>query len=70
MHSDMVWYSDTSVSNYMCGHKHLFVDIQEIKDRHVSFGDSTKVPIKGKEKKMFFPKGWKGMYYGGCLLCI
>jgi len=46
--SDMVWYLDTTSSNHMCGHKHLFVDIREIEDGHVSFGDSTKVPIKGK----------------------
>ena len=57
--SDMIWYLDTGVSNHMCGHKHLFLDIQEIEDGHVSFGDSTKVPIKGRGKICFFPKGRK-----------
>jgi len=51
--SDMVWYIDTGASNHICGHIHLFVDIQEIEDGHVSFGDSTKVPIKGKGKTCF-----------------
>jgi len=45
--SDMVQYLDTGASNHMCEHKHLFLDIQEIEGEHVSFGDSTKVPIKG-----------------------
>jgi len=52
--SDMVWYLDTSVSNHMCGNKHLLLVIQEIEDGHVSFGDSTKVPIKGRGENMFF----------------
>jgi len=52
--NDMVWYLDTGVSNHMCGYKHLFVDIQEIEDKHLSYGDSTKVPIKDKEKICFF----------------
>jgi len=65
----MVWYLDTSASNHMCRHTHLFVDILEIEDGHVSFGDSTKVPIKGKGKIFFFPKEWKDKYYGGRLLC-
>jgi len=55
MDSNMVWYLDIDVSNHMCGHKHLFFDIQEIEDGHVSFGDSTKVPFKGRGK-FCFPK--------------
>jgi len=51
--SDMIWYLDTGGSNHMCGHKHLFLDIQEIEDGHVSFGDSTKVPIKGRGQIFF-----------------
>jgi len=44
--SYMVWYPNIGDSNHMCGYKHLFVDIQEIKDGHVSFGDSTKMEKK------------------------
>ena len=51
--SDMIWYLNIGASNHMCGHKHLFLDIQEIEDGHVSFGDSTEVPIKGLRKICF-----------------
>ena len=49
--SDMMWYLDTSASNHMCGHKHLFVDIQEIEDGQVSFKNQS------LRKNMFFLKG-------------
>jgi len=63
MNSDMVWYLDTGASNHICRHKHLFVDIQEIEDRHVSFGDSTKVPIKGKICFSRRMKDMKNMFF-------
>jgi len=37
----------------MCGHTHLFIDIQETEDTHMSFGDSMKVPIIGRGKICF-----------------
>ena len=52
LNSDMVWYV---ASNHMYGHKHLFIVIEEIEDGHVSFGDSTKVLVKGRGK-YDFPK--------------
>jgi len=58
LNSDMVWYLDNGASNHMCRHKHLFIDIHEIKDGHVSFGDSTKVSAKGRGKYVF-PKRTK-----------
>ena len=51
--SDMVWYLDTGASNRMCGRKHLFVDVQEKEDGHVSFGDASKVQVKGRGKIRF-----------------
>ena len=57
--SEMVWYLETGASNHMCGHKHLFLDIQEIEDEHVSFEESTKVPIKGRGKICFSQKDGK-----------
>ena len=57
--SDMLWYLDTGISSHMCEHKHLFLDIQEIEEEHVSFGDSTKVPIKGRGKICFSQKDGK-----------
>lgn len=57
--NDMVWYLDTGASNHMCGHKHLFVNIQEIEDGHVSFGDSMKVLVKGRENIFFSQKNGK-----------
>jgi len=54
--SDMVWYLDTSVSNHVCGHKNLFLYKQETEDGHVSFGNSTKVSVKGRGKICFSQK--------------
>ncbi|XP_071714530.1 uncharacterized protein [Rutidosis leptorrhynchoides] len=45
---DIEWYLDTGASNHMCGHKNWFVDMQEIEDGHVSFGDASKTKVKGK----------------------
>ena len=60
--SDMVWYLDTSATNHMYGHKHLFLDILEIKDEHVSLQDSTKTPIKGRGKICFSHKDEKKVW--------
>ncbi|KAK2979121.1 hypothetical protein RJ640_021124 [Escallonia rubra] len=48
-----VWYLDTDASNHMCGRKELFTDLDETIKREVTFGDSSKIPIKGNNPGMF-----------------
>ncbi|XP_020271910.1 golgin subfamily A member 3-like [Asparagus officinalis] len=54
-----MWYLDTGASNHMCGHKHLFVEMQKIEDGHVLFGDASKVRVKGRGKICFLQKDGK-----------
>ncbi|KAL4194812.1 hypothetical protein AMTRI_Chr05g61400 [Amborella trichopoda] len=42
------WYLDTGASNYMCGRKEFFVEFNELSHGHVTFGDISKGPLKGK----------------------
>lgn len=54
---DSIWYLDTGASNHMCGLKHLFKEIRQVKDGHVSFGDASKIQVKGQGKILFLQKG-------------
>jgi hypothetical protein len=53
--SDIIWYLDTGASNHMTSHKHLFTEMTEL-EGSVSFGDASKVEVKGKENVKFLQK--------------
>jgi hypothetical protein len=53
---DTMWYLDSGASNHMCGHKHLFKEMQKIEDGHVSFGDASKVKVEGKGRICYLQK--------------
>ena len=48
INNDTLWYLDSGASNHMCGHEYLFKEMQNIEDGHVSFGDASKVEVKGR----------------------
>ncbi|GJU58201.1 retrovirus-related pol polyprotein from transposon TNT 1-94 [Tanacetum coccineum] len=44
---DTIWYLDTAASNHMCGDKRLFVEMKEVVDGRVAFGNELKARVKG-----------------------
>jgi hypothetical protein len=55
---DTVWYLDIGASNHLTGHKHLFAEMTELTGT-VSFGDASKVEVKGKGNVKFLQKNGK-----------
>ncbi|KAI5393416.1 hypothetical protein KIW84_060517 [Lathyrus oleraceus] len=44
------WYLDTGASNHMCSDRSMFVEINEATTGDVSFGDDSKILVKGNVK--------------------
>ena len=59
--NESMWYLDTATSNQITESKHFFVNMQEIDDGHVSFGNASKDRVNGQRKyvslKMVMKKG-------------
>ena len=47
INSNNAWYLDTSASNRTCGKRSIFVELNETVSGNVSFGDDSKIPVKG-----------------------
>jgi hypothetical protein len=56
INNDTLWYLDSGASNHMCGHEYLFKKMQKIEDGHVSFGDASKVEVKGQGTVCYLQK--------------
>jgi hypothetical protein len=54
--NNTVSYLDSGASNHMCGHKYLFKEMRKVEDGHVSFGDASKVEVKGQGAVCYLQK--------------
>ncbi|XP_052728525.1 uncharacterized protein LOC128195311 [Vigna angularis] len=46
--TNSVWYLDTWASNHMCGNKNFFYKLTKVEAKFMSFGDDSKVAVKGR----------------------
>jgi len=46
--NNSVWYLDTGASNDICEDENLFKELTKVDAGHVSFGDASKVAVKGR----------------------
>jgi hypothetical protein len=44
-----IWHLDSGARNHKCGQWDLFVDLDDTIQGQVIFGDTSKVPVKGKD---------------------
>jgi len=56
INNDTLWYLDSGASNHICGHEYLFKEMQKIEDDHLSFGDASKVEVKGRGTVCYLQK--------------
>ena len=57
--NNSVWYLDTGASNHMCGDENLFKELTKVDAGHVSFGDASKVAVKGRGTIWYLQKTTK-----------
>ena len=46
------WYLDTGASNYMSEERSMFVELNDSVCGNISFGDDSKIPVKGKSNML------------------
>jgi len=54
--NNSIWYQDTGASKHMCGDENMFDELSKIEAGHVSFGDASKVMVKGRGTICFSQK--------------